>query len=170
LQVAQLSGIDARHHRRKRHAVDARQVLHIFQRHRLIDGHGRQRRYIQIAGVDHQQWRLPRSTDAQQGFTVAEHVLEQRRLVLDQLQGVAVVEERTQLIDPADQRNVIAANQLLFQLLVQRRAEAGQRSEGEQREHQRQAQGQRIGARNLHGRLMVECRSGNRFRARYGSA
>ena len=100
----------------------------------------------QIARIDHQQRRLPRRADGQQCFAVAEHVLEQRRFVLDQLQGVAVIEEGAQLIDAADQRGVITADQLLLQFAVQRGAEAGQRGEREQGEHQRQAQGQRIRA------------------------
>ena len=51
---------------------------------------------------------LSRRADAQQRLAVAQHVLEQRRFGLDQVQRVAVVEEGAQLVDAVYQRGVVA--------------------------------------------------------------
>ncbi|MNX91305.1 hypothetical protein D3C86_1233790 [compost metagenome] len=144
LQATQVTGIDGRRQGGKRHAVDVGQMLHVAQGQPMIHGHRGQRRHRQIARVDHQQRRLAWGADGQQGLAVAHHVLEQRRLGLDQVQGIAVIEEGAQLVDAGDQGNVVAMDQLALQVAVQRHAQQRQRDKRQQGEHQRQAQGQGV--------------------------
>ncbi|MNO48480.1 hypothetical protein D3C76_388150 [compost metagenome] len=143
-QRALVTGGDGRRQCGKRYAINVGQVLYVAEAQWVVHGHGGQYGHVQIARIHLQQRRLPGRADTQQGFAVAEHVLEQRGFAADQLQGVAVVEERAQLIDAGDQRRVITADQFALQVTVQRHAQGRQRDKRQEREHQRQAQRQGV--------------------------
>ncbi|MNX67467.1 hypothetical protein D3C86_985980 [compost metagenome] len=141
-QGALVARVYGRRQCRKRHPVDVGQVMHVAKAQRVIERHRRQRWHAQVARIDHQQRCLARRADGQQGFAITQHVLEQRRFGPNQLQGIAIVEERAQLIDAGNQGGIVAPDQFVLQVVVQRHAQCGQRNKREKRKHQRQMQRQ----------------------------
>ena len=68
-------------------------MLHVAQYEPVILGQRLDRRQLNIPRVYQQQWLFAGGGNAQHRFAVAQHVLEQLWLGLDQVQGIAVVEQ-----------------------------------------------------------------------------
>ncbi|MBC7414210.1 MAG: hypothetical protein H7327_04675 [Herminiimonas sp.] len=117
---------------------------HCRQGQRLCGRHRRHVRYRHLARIVLDQRRLTGKAQYQQCFGIAEHVLEQPRLVADQLHRVRVLQQRADLVDPRDEGRIVAQRQLGFQVPIQADADRAQHCHREQREEQRQAQRQGV--------------------------
>lgn len=129
LQAAQVARINGGGQGGEGHAIHPGQVLHVGEFQGVVPGYRFDGGHVDVAGVHLQQRLLPGRGNAQHRFAVAEHVLEQLWLGLDQVQGVAVVQQVAQLVDAVNQRGIVPVDQLALKVAVQRHAEGRQQGE-----------------------------------------
>ena len=88
-----------------------------------IGGHRHHVRHGHAGGVDFDKRFFAGEAQHQQRFAVAQHVFEQARLVVHQLQGVLVLQQRADLVDARHQGGIVAQRQLRLKGVVQHHAD-----------------------------------------------
>jgi len=115
-------------------------VADIPQRHRIG---GRQWRNRQTGRVDLDQRAPLGIQQPEQAVAVAQHVLVQLRPLAQRVDAGAVVQQRLHALQPAEQRLVVAPDDLAFQRAVQVEADGAEQHHRDEGEGQCQAQAER---------------------------
>jgi hypothetical protein len=117
--------------------------MNVIERKRSVRRNGLHVGHGPATRIHHDERRFARHAQHQQRLGIAEHVAEQMRLLANQIAHVHVLHQRADLVDPRDERPVVAHDQLRFELAIQREADNRHRAEREQRKQQREARGER---------------------------
>ena len=81
--------------------------------------------------IDLEQGRLSRKAQDEQRFAVAQHVGEELRLVVNQVEQVRVLQQGPDLVHAGDEGSVVAQDQLLFEHAVEHVARSAHNREGD---------------------------------------